>query len=351
MPENTQLPPLRIFTVFRSIKLFMRIRMSARLPQIGFLLLAGLLWAGCGKKPETTPASNPDKTRLTVAVIPKGTTHSFWQSIRAGAEAAGKELDCKIFWTGPEREGDRERQIQIVEDVIAQKVDAVVLAPLDSRALVPSVENLANRNIPCVIVDSGVETERYVTFAATDNHQGGTLAARRMGQILGGKGNLLVLKYAQGSASTMARENGFIETIQKEFPEMKIVDTKYGLDTVETALQAAEDLLTRNQNGQGFFACNESTAVGALQALASQKRNEIKLVGFDSAPALLQALRGGQIDALIVQNPYKMGYEGVKSAVAAVKHQPVSKKMDTGVAVVTKENLDEPKYRELLRIQ
>jgi len=202
-----------------------------------------------------------------------------------------------------------------------------------------------------VIVDSGVETERYVTFAATDNYLGGVLAARRMGQILSGKGNLLVLKYAQGSASTIARENGFIETIQKEFPEMKIVDTKYGLDTVETALQAAEDLLTRNQNVKGFFACNESTAVGALQALASQKRSEIKLVGFDSAPALLQALRGGQIDALIVQNPYKMGYEGVKAAVAAVKRQPVSKKMDTGVAVVTRENLDEPKFRELLRVQ
>jgi ribose transport system substrate-binding protein len=305
---------------------------------------------GCENKPENAPTQNTGSRQLTIAVIPKGTTHAFWQSIRAGAEAAAKELNCKIFWTGPEREGDRERQIQIVEDVIAQKVDAVVLAPLDNKALVPSVENLASRNIPCVIVDSGVETERYAAFAATDNYQGGALAARRMGEILGSKGNVLVLKYAQGSASTIARENGFIETLQKEFPEMKIVDTKYGLDTVETALQAAEDLLTRNQNVQGFFACNESTAVGALQALQSQKRNEIKLVGFDSAPALLQALRAGQIDALIVQNPYKMGYEGVKAAVASIKHQPVTKKMDTGVAVVTKTNLDDPKVKELLRI-
>lgn len=329
----------------------MIIRLTDLASRTALLILASTFFAGCERKPETTAAQNPASTQLTVAVIPKGTTHSFWQSIRAGAETAGKELDCKIFWTGPEREGDRERQIQIVEDVIAQKVDAVVLAPLDSRALVPSVENLANRNIPCVIVDSGIETERYAAFAATDNYQGGVLAARRMGEILGGKGNLLVLKYAQGSASTIARENGFIETIQKEFPEMKIVDTKYGLDTVETALQAAEDLLTRNQNVQGFFACNESTAVGALQALASQKRSEIKMVGFDSASALLQALRGGQIDALIVQNPYKMGYEGVKAAVAAVKHQPVTKKMDTGVAVVTKASLEEPKIKELLRIQ
>src|SRR5262249_44710064 len=163
-----------------------------------------------------------------------------------------------------------------------------------------------------------------------------------------GKGNVLVLKYAQGSASTMARENGFIETIQKQFPDIKMVDNKYGLDTVETALQAAEDLLTRNQNVQGFFACNESTTLGALQALQSQKRSEIKLVGFDSAPALLQALRAGQIDALVVQNPYKMGYEGVKAAVAAIKHQPVPKKMDTGVALITKANLDDPKTKELL---
>jgi ribose transport system substrate-binding protein len=311
-----------------------------------------LLEDGCGRKSTEASSDSADASRpLSIAVIPKGTTHVFWQSIKAGAEDAGKEFNCKIYWTGPEREGDRERQIQIIEDVIVQHVDGVVLAPLDFKALVPSVEKLAERKIPCAIVDSGIDTDKYVTFAATDNYRGGVLDAQRLGKILGGKGNVLVLKYAVGSASTINRENGFFETIQKEFPGIKVVDSTYGLDTVETALQAAEDLLTRNKDVQGFFACNESTTVGALQALQSQARNEIKLVGFDSSPALLDGLKSGQIDALVVQNPYKMGYEGVKAVVMAIKGEAVPKKIDTGVTLITKESLDDPAVQKLLHIQ
>jgi ribose transport system substrate-binding protein len=312
-------------------------------------LCASLILAtGCDKK--TAGNSGDSQTKPTIAVIPKGTTHVYWQAMKAGAEVAGKEFGCNIQWIGPEREGDRERQIQIIEDVIVQKRNGVVLAPLDREAMVPSVEKLASLKIPCVIVDSAVATDKYVSYAATDNYLGGVLAARRMGLILNGKGNVLVLKYAPGSASTTDRENGFIETITKEFPGIKIVDTKYGQDTVETALQAAEDILTRNKDVQGFFACNESTAVGTLQALQSQKRKEIKMVGFDSSPALLDGLKAGQIDALVVQNPYKMGYEGVKAVMLSIQGKPVEKKIDTGVTLVTKDALDKPEIKALLNI-
>jgi ribose transport system substrate-binding protein len=313
-------------------------------------IAVGLMLAtGCNKK--NAENSSAAKTTHIIAVIPKGTTHIYWQSVKAGAEAAGKEFGYEIQWNGPERETDRERQIQIVEDFIVQKVDGVVLAPLDKDALVPSVEKLASLKIPCAIVDSGIATSNYVTFAATDNYQGGVLAARRMGGILGGKGNLMVLKYVPGSASTTDRENGFIDTIGKEFPNMKIVDSKYGQDTVETALQAAEDMLTRNKDVQGFYACNAPTAVGALQALQTQNRTEIKMVGFDAEKALIDGLKAGRIDALIVQNPYKMGYEGVKAVVMAIQGKPVEKKIDTGVAVVTKDALDKPEIKVLLNIQ
>jgi len=313
-------------------------------------LAIGLTLAtGCNKKPaDNTPGAS---TKHVIAVIPKGTTHIYWQSVKAGAEAAGKEFGYEIQWNGPERETDRERQIQIVEDFIVQKVDGVVLAPLDKDALVPSVEKLASLKIPCAIIDSAVNTDKYVTFAATDNYQGGVLAARRMGEILGGKGNVIVLKYVPGSASTTDRENGFIETIQKEFPGMKIVDSKYGQDTVETALQAAEDMLTKNKDVQGFYACNAPTAIAALQALQTQKRAEIKMVGFDAEKALIDGLRAGQIDALIVQNPFKMGYEGVKAVAMSIKGQPVEKKIDTGVEVVTQSVLDKPEIKALLNIQ
>jgi ribose transport system substrate-binding protein len=304
---------------------------------------------GCNRK--SADNSRGTEARHVIAVIPKGTTHIYWQSVKAGAETAGKEFGYEIQWNGPERETDRERQIQIIEDFIVQRVDGVVLAPLDKDALVPSVEKLAALKIPCAIIDSGIATDKYVTFAATDNYQGGVLAARRIGEILGGKGNVIVLKYVPGSASTTDRENGFIETVQKEFPGMKIVDSKYGQDTVETALQAAEDMLTKNRDVQGFFACNAPTAVAALQALQSQNRPEIKLVGFDAEKALVDGLKAGQIDALIVQNPYKMGYEGVKAVVMSIQGKAVEKKIDTGVAIVTQDALDKPEIKTLLNIQ
>ncbi|HEU6446896.1 MAG TPA: substrate-binding domain-containing protein [Verrucomicrobiae bacterium] len=316
------------------------------------VLVTGLFFStGCKKNSTETGSAPGTPAPYKIAVIPKGTTHIYWQSVKAGAEAAAKKFNCKIYWNGPERETDRERQIQIVEDFIVQKVDGVVLAPLDQDALVPAVEELAAKKIPCAIIDSGINTSNYVTFAATDNYQGGVLAARRMGEILGGKGNVIVLKYVPGSASTTDRENGFIDTIKKEFPGIKIVDSKYGQDTVETALQAAEDMLTRNKDVQGFYACNAPTAVGALQALQSQHRTEVKLVGFDAEKALLDGLKAGQIDALVVQDPYKMGYDGVKAVVDSIQGKPVEKKIDTGVAVVTKENLDKPEIKALLNIQ
>lgn len=311
-----------------------------------------VLPAGCGKK-SAGDANAPGGGGATksIAVIPKGTTHVFWQSVKAGAEAAGKEFGFKIYWNGPERETDRERQIQIIEDYIVQKVDGIVLAPLDKQALIPTVEKLDSLKVPCAIIDSGIETEKVLTFAATDNFQGGALAAKRMGEILGGKGKVVVVKYVPGSGSTTERENGFIETLQKEFPNIQIVDTKYGQDTVETALQATEDLLTRNKELQGLYACNASTAVGALQALQSQKRSEVKMVGFDAEKALLEGLKAGQIDALVVQNPFKMGYEGVRALARKLQGETVAKRIDTGVEVVTKARLNEPAIQDLLKGQ
>jgi len=287
-----------------------------------------------------------------IAVIPKATTHFFWQSVRAGAEKAGAEAGVEIFWNGPERESDREKQIQIVEDFIALKVSGIVLAPNDSKALVPLVEKIFAKNIPCAIIDSGIETDKYVCFAATDNYQGGVIAAKRMGKILTGKGKIIVVKYIPGSASTTNRENGFIDTIGKEFPKIEIVDAQYGKDTRETALQATEDMLTRHAKLDGLYACNASTAAGALRALESQGRAvKIKMVGFDADEMLVDGLKAGVIDSLVVQNPYRMGYEGVKAVLAKLDGKEVPKHIDTGVELVTKERLDEPKIKALLDLQ
>ena len=287
-----------------------------------------------------------------IAVIPKGTSSVFWESVHAGAEKAGEELGYEISWNGPELESDRERQIQIVEDFIALKVAGIVLAPNGSNALVPKVEEMFARNMPCVIIDSAIDTDKYVSFAATNNYQGGVIAARRMGKILDGKGKVIVVKFMPGSGSTTNRENGFIDTIEKEFTGIEIVDTKYGMATVETALQAAEDLLTKHTELDGLYACNAGTSVGSAQALQSQGRTDsIKMVGFDAEETLIDKLKSGVIDSLVVQDPYKMGYIGVKTLVDKINGKEVPKSIDTGVELITVERLEEPKIKALLNLQ
>ncbi|MGD9817730.1 MAG: substrate-binding domain-containing protein [Desulfomonilaceae bacterium] len=298
---------------------------------------------------KTARATEPQKSQGPIAVIPKGTTHSFWNSVHAGAQKAAKENNVEIFWAGPDREGDREKQIQIVEDFIVKRVSGIVLAPTDAAALVPVIERAAAAKIPVVIIDSDVATKKRVSFVATDNYAGGAAAAEHMAKILGGKGKVAVIKYMAGSASTTARENGFIETIRKKFPDILVVEDRYGMDTVETALSASEDVLTRHKELDGIFACNESTSRGALRALESQGRTgSVKMIGFDAADALLKGLQAGHVDALVVQNPRAMGYQGVSKAVAAIKGESVEERIDTGVELVTKDRLNSPEIRVLI---
>ncbi len=320
--------------------------MKKALPVIIVVLIAvSLIAFGIMQKGKTSG-------RTHIAVIPKGLSHIFWQSVHAGAAEAAKEFDVDITWIGPERESDRDKQIQIVRDCLAKKVDGIVLAPNDAKALVPVVEEVSNAAIPCVIIDSSVDTEDYLSFAATDNYQGGVIAAKRMGEILDGKGKVLVLKYAPGSASTDKREKGFFDTIEKDFPGIEVVDHKYGMDTVESSLQAAEDLLTKHPQIDGFYACNETTAIGTLQALTSQGRaGKIKMVGFDAGDTLINALKAGTIDSLVVQDPFKMGYTAVKTIVSKLGGEDVEKRIDTGVELVTLERLEEPSIKKLLNLQ
>ncbi len=289
-----------------------------------------------------------------IGVVPKETASVFWEGVRKGAVKAGEEEKYEVLWNGPEIETDRERQRQIVEDMIARKVAGIVLAPNDRKALVPVVEKIDARKIPCVIIDSAVETDKYLSYMATDNHKGGVLAAQRLGAILAGKGKVIVVEWTPNSASTDARCAGFRETLAQEFPGIQIVDSKYpSPPTMEKAREVTEDMLTRNAGIDGIFACNATSAGGALTALreAPQGEKKIKMVGFDAWPTLVDGLEKGDLDSLIIQNPYKMGYEGVKAIVRHLKGQPVDKQVDTGVELITKDRLSDPKIKELLQSQ
>ncbi len=311
------------------------------------LSLAAAITA-CGKK-TAAPAAGGAKT-YQIAVIPKGTTHEFWKSIHAGAVQAGRELGVEVIWKGPQKEDDRAQQITVVEDFISRGVDGIVLAPLDDRALMRPVQDAVREKIPVVIIDSGLQGSDYISYIATDNYQGGVLAARRLGGLLGGRGRVFCIRYQEGSASTTQRETGFLDTIKKEFPDIALlVQDQYAGATTETAYQLAENLISRFPNVDGVFTPNESSTFGMLRALQeSGLAGKVKFVGFDSSPKLVQALRDGVLNGLVLQNPMKMGYLGVKTMIAHLRGDTVAKVIDTGVTLVTREIMDSPDIKELL---
>jgi ribose transport system substrate-binding protein len=311
-----------------------------------------MMAVGCSTGSEP-PKAGADK-KLELAVIPKGTTHIFWKSIHAGATKAAQELgNVTINWQGPVVEDDRESQIKLVETFIQKRVDGIVLAPLDDTALVAPVRAAKQAGIPVVIIDSNLaQADAYVSFVATDNYKGGMLAAERLAAVLGDAGGkVILLRYQVGSASTENREKGFLDGIAK-FPKIKVIsDNQYSGATVETALTNAQTLLTKYGEGQvdGVFCPNESSTTGMLRALdTSGRAGKVKFVGFDSSPDLLAALKKGQLSGLVVQNPFKMGYEGVKAMVSHLRGQEVPKQIDTGVVVVTPENLSQPEIDSLI---
>jgi ribose transport system substrate-binding protein len=214
--------------------------------------------------------SGPKSKKWKVIVIPKGTTHEFWESLHAGTLKAAAELgNVEIIWLGPQKEDERGKQIELIQSAVAAGVDGIVLAPLDAHALVEPVEAAVARGIPVVIFDSAIDTPKIVGFVATDNYRGGVLAARRLGEVLGGKGRVILLRYAVGSESTEQREKGFTETLAKEFPGLTLVsDTEYAGPTFDSAQQKSESLLTRYR-GQvdGIFCPNESSTFGMMRAL------------------------------------------------------------------------------------
>jgi ribose transport system substrate-binding protein len=320
-----------------------------RLFPLLLLVAAMAAFPACGKKDEGGAPGAASK-KLRIAVIPKGMTHEFWKSIHAGAVQASRELGVDIIWKGSQKEDDRAQQITVVEDFISRGVDGIVLAPLDDRALTRPVADAVREGIPVVIIDSALQSGDYTSFVATDNYKGGVLGARRLGGLLGGKGKIFLVRYQEGSASTMERERGFLDTVKAEFPGLTIlVQDQYTGATTETAYQLAENLLGRFPDVEGIFTPNESSTFGTLRAVQeSGIAGKVRFVGFDSSPKLVAALRRGEIQGLVLQNPMKMGYLGVKYIVAHLRGEAVPKVVDTGVEVATPENMDTPEIKGLL---
>jgi ribose transport system substrate-binding protein len=321
--------------------------MTSRLVLAAALVASALGAPACGRRDTTGTPS--------IAVIPKGTSHLFWQSIHAGAEKAARELGVKIIWRGPLREDDRDSQVSEVQGFVSRGVSGIVLAPLDEAALAQPVADAKSRGIPVVVIDSGLRGSDYVSFVATDNRKGGRMAGEHLSASLGRRGKVVLLRYAEGSESTIQREEGFLEALAAEKAIELLSANQYGGADVEGAYKKSEALLSRFKNADGslgvdgIFCPNESTTMAMLRVLQDNGwAGKVKFVGFDSSETLVKGLEDGHIDGLVLQDPVNMGYLGVKTMVAHLNGQPVERRIDTGVRLITRAQMNEPDARALL---
>jgi len=301
------------------------------------VLLLCAFAAGCGRR-----------DRRVVGVVPKGANHIFWQTVHAGAVKAAREYGFDIEWNAPALEIDAGRQIEIVESMVNRRLAGIVLAPVDRQALVGVVERAARLGIPVSIFDSAIDTEHRISYVATNNTEGGRIAARRLGEALGGRGKVGIIGFMPGSASTMEREQGFQQEIAARFPGIEIVGLQFGMANRAKAMAATENLLTAHPDLAGVFADNESSSSGAVQALKARGAKGVKLVAFDASEQLIADLKAGYIDALVVQDPFKMGYEATRAVGMKLRGETPPAFVDSGVSLIRAGDLAKPGVRALL---
>ncbi len=312
----------------------MRCRQAALLAAALLILVSGI---SCNRQQQRR-----------IAVVPKGTAHVFWQSVHAGAVAGGREFHAEILWDGPPNETDYSRQLEILDSMLNRHVDGVVVAAADRTILNASLDRAAAAKIPVVVFDSGVDSTNYVSFVATNNFEAGKLGGRKLAALLNGKGTVAMIQNAPGSASTMDRERGFKEAL-KESPGIQLVAEQYSMSNRAKAMSAAENILTAHPQLDGIFASSEPSSVGASQAIKSRAlQGKLKFVAFDSSDGLIEDLNAGVIDALVAQDPFKMGYEAVHAVAEKLDGKTPGKQIDLSAAVITKADLDKPEIKALL---
>ena len=265
-----------------------------------------------------------------------------------GALAAGKDFNVEILWNGPAMETEYDRQVQIMDSMVARRVDGIALAVTERQALVPPLERAVAAGIPVTVFDSGIDSDKYLTFLATNNYEAGQLAARTLAALV--EARVMSPCWPTLRARiTMDRERGFNEVIEKEFPKIKIVASQFSMSDRAKARTSAENILTANPNLSGIFASAEPGSVGVALALKARGiSGKVKFVAFDSSDAMIEDTREGTIDAMVVQDPFKMGYESVKTLVDKWNGKTPEKRIDLHARVITKADLDKPDVKELL---
>jgi ribose transport system substrate-binding protein len=302
-------------------------------------LLPLLVFSACSQNPKQKPV---------VGVVPKGSNHIFWQSVHAGAIKAAREFDMEVEWNAPTTEVDSSRQIEIVEAMVNRKLAGIALAPVDSDALVSAVNRAAAASIPVAIFDSEINSKNRITYVATNNSEGGRMAARKLAELIKEQGKVAIIGFMPGSASTMEREAGFEQEMKENHPRIRVVQTAFGMANQAKALAATENIMAAHPDLVGLFADNESSTMGAVQALKARADGKVRMVGFDSSEQLVDDLRHRSMDALVVQNPFQMGYEVTKAIGMKLRGESPRPNIDSGATLVTWADIEKPDILALL---
>jgi ribose transport system substrate-binding protein len=293
---------------------------------------------------------------VTIPIIVKDTTSFYWQIVLAGARKAGQDLGVNVPELGAQAETDINGQISILENAVSGSPAAIVIAPTERSALGAPITEAA-QSVPIIGIDSSAESDAFSSFLTTDNVQGGRIAADGLAAAIEAatgkiEGEVAIITNSPNAGSLEERRQGFMEQLAAEYPGLTLVADKYADGQAATGLNITTDLLTANPNLVGIFASNLIQAQGAGQAIAENGAAEkVALIGFDSDDKLIGFLKDGTIDALVVQDPYRMGYDGIKTALAVSKGETVEKFVDTGANLITTANMDEPRSQELLNPQ
>ncbi len=289
----------------------------------------------------------------TIPIIVKDTTSFFWQIVLAGARKAGQDLGVNVPELGAQSESDINGQISILENAVAGSPAAVVIAPTEFKALGKPIDEAA-KSVPIIGIDSAADSKAFTSFLTTDNVQGGRIAADGLAAAIKEatrkeEGEIAIITSLPGVGSLDQRREGFLDQVKTKYPGLKVVADKYADGQATTGLNIMTDLITANPNLVGVFASNLIMAQGVGQAIAENKLGDkIKVIGFDSDEKTVGFLKEGVIAGLVVQDPYRMGYDGIKTALAASKGEKVEANVDTGANLVTKANMSDPKIDALL---
>jgi ribose transport system substrate-binding protein len=288
----------------------------------------------------------------TIPIIVKDTTDYYWRVVLAGARKAGKDLNVNVPELGAQSEADVNAEISTLSDAVLLKPAAVVIAPSQPQAVGKAIDDAAKR-VKVIGVDSPADTKAFASQLMTDNAAAGRIAADALGDAIKEKygkaeGDVALVASA-ASGATEQRAKGFKDEIAAKYPGLKLTAEKVGDGQSATAAKAVSDLIGANTNLRGVFSSGAIATAGVGQALADAKKSDaIKAIGFGSDPTIVKLLQDGTLSGVVVEDPFRMGYDGIKTALAASKGEQVPATIDTGAELVTKANMDSSRSQELL---